>query len=218
MVCNWKDKGDRLLQNGSSILAASTYQTALSKLEPLNQDRHPGFTIRSTIFEGYRAWDAVNALKFKLQASIAAAYLMSRKHEEVSRLIDAGLKCSHAHRGCTHDQSHDYCNHMYSNYGRPCWAEDPEHDWAEDQKLDYAKMHYCKAIALEHTGDTVGAIDHMEKALSFDPGDETASAQLMRLKEKRKENGARSERLKKLNSGQIQLRNKQIRRREKARA
>ena len=206
VLCNQMNKGDRLLRNGSSNLAASTYLTALSKLKSLNQDNDLYFTLRSTKFEGYYAVNAFKALRFKLQAGTAAAYLMSRNYKEVCQMTDAALTCNNAHRGCTHKPISICCSHMYYS---------AKQDWVEDQKLDYVKIHYCKALALKHMGDTVLAIEHMEKALAFDPGDGTVYAQLMLLKGKLEEDAARKARLEKLNARQNQLRRKQKDRREK---
>lgn len=209
MVCNWKRKGDRLIRNGSSNLAASTCQAALSKLDLL-KDRPIYFSMRSTAFEGFRSKDAINALSFKLQASLAAALLMSRKYEEVDQRIDFALKCDQADTNCAHKKSCPHCSLAYSDYNR---------DWIEDQKLDYLRIHYCKAIALKNLGDTTQAVVHMEKAQGFDPGDGHVFAQLVLLKQKLEEDKARAreQRLGKLNTQQSRLRRKQIDRKEKAR-
>ena len=180
MVCNWKKKGDRLIRNGSSNLAASTYQAALSKLDLVN-DCPLSFSLRSTEFEGFRSKDTINALSFKLQASLAAALLMSRKYEEVDRRADSALKCSGTRTDCTH-KFFPHCSLAY---------DDDNRNWIEDQKLDYLKIHYCKAIALKNMGDTTQALVNMEKAQGFDPGDGTVFAQLVVLKQKVEEDKAR---------------------------
>ena len=54
----------------------------------------------------------------------------------------------------------------------------------EDQRLDYAKAYYCNSIALMRIGETVRAVERMEKALEYDPEDSAISAQLMILRRK----------------------------------
>lgn len=176
VACNWKNKGDRLLGKGRSDLAASTYETTLSKIDQIPQIRDLNFTTKSGIFEGYPALNAIKTLKFKVQAGVAAAFLMSRKYKDVMGSTNAALTCSHAYCQCT-DRYSDNCSNRY-------WGE--EYDWMEDQKLEYLKIHYCKAMALKHMGDTVRAIEHMETALGFDPGDSTVVEQLDLLKQNRK--------------------------------
>ena len=208
VVCNWKTKGDRLIRKGSSNLAASTYQAALSKLDLL-RGRPLYFSMRSTAFEGFDSKDTINALSFKLQASVAAALLMSRKYEEVDRRTDSALICDQTKSYYTHEP-HGYCSLGYRDYDR---------NWIEDQRLDYLKLHYCKAIALKNMGDITQAVAHMEKAYGFDPGDGTVFAQLVLLKQKLEEDKARArgQRLAKLNPRQQRLRRKQTNRKEKAR-
>lgn len=184
VACNWKNKGDRLLRSGRSDWAVSKYLVALGKINLIGQYRALDFQIKSEIIEAYCARDAVNALRFKVQACVAAAFLMSRKYKDVGESTDAALECSHASAGCTH-QKYDACSQSY------CCLD---HDWWEDQKLDYARIHYCKALALKHLGDTVLAIEHMEKALDFDPGDNTVFAQLVLLKRRLEEDVAREHR------------------------
>ena len=48
--------------------------------------------------------------------------------------------------------------------------------------MDYANIHYNFSLGLKHIGETVRAVEQMEKALEFDPGDGTAFAKLMDLK------------------------------------
>lgn len=154
-------------------MAATTYQTALHKLDFLSKHCDSFIILGSTTFEGYYAEDAMNSLRFKLRASIAAAYLMSRKFKEVSQLTDSALE----HYDWNH-RPYDSCTYTWRDY--KC-------DWNRDHALDYLKVHYCKAMALKHEGDTTGAIEHMEKALVFDPGDGQVYTQLSLLKQKREE-------------------------------
>ncbi len=199
VVCNWKKKGDALIRSGRSILAASTYQTALHKLSLLTQTSDVYFTITGDFYGGYSAIDAINSLKLKLSAGRAAACLMSRKYEEVVQLTDSVFNSSLTPDDLCHCRRRRiFC--------------DKERHWMDEHKLDYMKIYYCKAQSLKHSGDTKGAIQHMEKALHFDPGDGTVFTQLGLLKLQRRE-----QRAKKLNSLQNQLRKKQARRREKAR-
>lgn len=210
VACNWKIKADRLLRNGRSNLATSTYKGTLSKIDRIGQNRELDFTILSGQFEDYCGTDALRALRFKVQASFCAAYLMSRKYQDVSKAADAALECTRAYRDCTHEL-YDYCSLPYRASSQ---------DWAEDQKLDYVKIHYCKALALNHMGATGRAVEHMEKALGFDPGDGTVFAQLTLLKQelKWKKDAVRHKRAGKLNVRQDQLRRKQAIRKAKARA
>ena len=74
------------------------------------------------------------------------------------------------------------------------------------------------ALALEHVGDMVRAVECMEKALSFDPGDRAVLALLVRLRRRREVEGAKNvKKAMKLNRGQSLLREKQRRRKEKGR-
>lgn len=189
------------MRNGISDVAITTYQTALRKLDLLSAHCPTCFILDSTTFQGCRS------LRFKLLASIAAAYSMSRKYKEVGQLTDSALKCNQAHYVGNH-RPYGCCSHT---------CRDDKYDWEKNQALDYLKIHYCKAIALKHTGDTVRAIEHMEKALVFDPGDAQVFTQLLSLKQKRKEEEdmLRRNRLEKLNALQDQLRRKQALRRMK---
>ena len=169
VVCNRKTTGDQLLKSGRSHLAASKFHAALSKLDLLTQTDPDHFTLRTTTYQGHYSLDAINVLTFKLQANIAAACLMSRRYEEVDLWTSTALDCSH-------DQGS--CPHRYID----AFLGEVERDWKEEQGLDYLKIHYCKAMARKHVGDSVGALEHMEKALSFDPGDSTVYTQLSLLK------------------------------------
>lgn len=184
------------------------------KTESLRQDRFHHFTIKSGKFENYVAGDAIHALSFKLQACIANTYLIFGDHEEVNKRTAAALACTHASRVCPCPLE-GHCSHLYRGYG---------HDWEEDQKLDYVKLHYCKALALKHVGDTLRATEHMAKALGFDLENSTVSKQLTLLKQELEEDEARhrkavrDDRLRKIKAPQVQLRKKQAKRKEKARA
>ena len=72
--------------------------------------------------------------------------------------------------------------HSRLDYGRYSYYGYDTHEWDEDQRFDYAKAYYCNAVALMHMGDTLRAIERMEKVLEFDPGDGTAAAQLLKLR------------------------------------
>ena len=202
VVCSWKQKGDRLIRNGRSILAASAYQAALNKLDFVHRNCYIYFTIRAEAFKGYTASDAMNALTFKLQAGLAAAFLMSRRYTEVTQLTKSALQCSNSYCDCR-NRPYD-CRSRSRTY---------EQDWAEDQKLDCLKIHYCRALSLHHTGDAAHAVEQMEQAHSVDAGDGTVFAQLTILKQQLA--AARKQRLEKLNSLQNQLRKKQATRRKK---
>ena len=206
VVWHWKQKGDRLIRSGRSILAASAYQAALNKLDFVHRKCYIYFIIRAEALKGYSAVHAMYALTIKLQAGLAAAGLMSRKYTEVAQLTKSVLKCSNS-----------YCNCQNRPYDRPDGPNDQ--DWAEDPKLDGLKLHYCRALSLHHTGDTPHAIEQMEQALSLDPGDGTVFAQLTILKQRlaQAEGAARKQKLEKLNSLQNQLRKKQATRRKKRR-
>lgn len=207
VVCyRWK-KGDRLLRSGRSILAASTYQTALSKIDLIRRKSYINFDVRANAFQGFDAVDTLNALALNLQAGLAAAHLMSQKFKEVVLSTKSALRCNQAAQDCPHRSW--YCNHSY---------RDRKRDWAKDQRLDYQRIHYCRAIALKYLGDTEYAVEHMEKALTFDPGDGTAFAQLTQLRQELEEKkaAARKRRSEKIHSPQNQLRIKQAKRRSKA--
>lgn len=169
VVCNWRRNGDRLLRNGRSELATSSYKTALLKLESL----HPGYfdTLTSDTFKGYWAEDAIKILKFKLQASVAASYLRSHRYKDIVKLADDVWKCCLYPSRCSHEYSDCDCV--------KCWAKT-----SEQSKDDEVKAHYCYSLALMQTGDTSGAIEQMEKALEFDPGNGTVLSQLMNLRRK----------------------------------
>lgn len=128
--------------------------------------------IPSDTFGGYYILDRINALRFKVQASMAASYLKSRRFADVIKCTDDILRCNYDPLSCRHNGS-DYYTHKYWGWG---------HDWATDQRLDYAKAYYCNSIALMRVGETVRAVERMEKALEFDPEDSGISAQLMILK------------------------------------
>ena len=130
--------------------------------------------IPSGTFEGYTFRDGIKALNFKVQASIAASHLKSRRFNDVLQCTDDLLSCDYdpsIHRDdeCDSDMHvHDYCRH----------------DWYADQRLDYAKAYYCNAIALMRVGEIVRAVERMEKAFEFDPEDSGISAQLTLLRRK----------------------------------
>ncbi len=170
------------------------------------------FTSRSGKFEGYWARDAINALTFKIQASVAASYLMSRKYKSIIQSTDAALYCNKTDNHRRHRWT-DNCKHQYQG--------GTDRDWAEDQTYDYAQVYYCRALALKHMGKTYLAVEIMEKAIGFDPGDGTSFAQLLLLKRKleqekiRRNEKIRSKRARKLNIEQRQLQKKQESRRLK---
>ena len=208
MIYNWKRKGERLFRSGRSYLAASVYQAALKKLKSLKRNHNLYFTITAGAFQGHLALDSVDILAFRIEACLAAASFKSRAYEEVAALTFAALMCDKSHNVFgPHD---GYCNHSYHR---------SEGDWADDQKFDYLRIHYCRAMALYHLGDTVSATAHMEEALRIDPGDNCVFEKLTMLRQKLAEEtaAARKLRLKKLNSSQIQLQKKQARRRTKGR-
>ena len=202
-MCNWKNKGDRLLQSDRSILAASVYQTALNKIDLIYRDCYIYFNVRATTFQGYEAVDAMKALTLKLQAGLAAADLMSGMYQEVIQLTESALRCNGPDGECPYAYRHLYNCTLGYNGNR---------DWNEEQKLDYQRLHYSWAQALHHLGDIVPAIEHMEKAMGYYPRNRTVFAQLARLKQK---SAAEKRRAKRLNASQDQLRKKQERRRAK---
>lgn len=146
----------------------------------------------------------MKALTFKLQAGLAAAGLMSGKYQEVIQLTESALTCNSPDGDCDHGHRYN-CNLGY-NDDRP--------DRVGDQKLDYQRLHYSRALAHDRLGDPVRAIEHMEKALEYYPRDRTVFAQLALLKQK---SAAQKPRAEKLNVSQDQLRKKQENRRSKAR-
>ncbi len=213
VACNWKKKGDRLLRGGRSDLAALKYMITISKIDGLkNKNRDLDFELRSETFKGYRICNAIKALSFKVQASVAVAFLMSRMYRDVWRSTDAALTCDNAQSNCKHGQ-YDHCDHTY-------WSE--SHEWMKDQRLDYLRLYQCRALALKRMGDTVHAVENMEKALGFDPGDSTVLMQLVSLKQKLEREKARhvdkfrNTKTRNLNVEQDRLRKKQTSRRLKA--
>ena len=133
-----------------------------------------GWEISSGAFEGYDISDGIQSVNFKIQACLAAAYLKSRRFEDVLKLTDDLLRCDYDPSGCRIDGC-DYHTHVHNNYTR---------DWVEDQRLDYAKAYYCNSIALMRVGETVRAVERMEKAFEFDPEDSAVSVQLTILRRK----------------------------------
>lgn len=130
---------------------------------------------------------------------------MSRKYHDTIQLTEDALRPNDTHMYHAYDDDNSY----YQSY----WWDG--HKWAEDQSFGAARIHYCKALALKYTGDTAGAVEHMEKAVEFDPGDNQAFDQLKLLKLELEQQ--RAKRMEKLNAPQIQLREKQARRKTKAR-
>ena len=171
------------------------------------------FKSRSGKFEGYVAGNAINALTFNIQAGVAASYLMSRRYKSIIQSTDATLHCNNTNGHRWYRRS-DNCKHRYTT-----WSD---RDWEEDQKYDYARIYYCRALALRHMGKTSLAVENMEKAIGFDAGDGTIFAQLVLLKRKleqekiRRNEKIRSKRARKLNVEQRELRKKQESRRVKA--
>lgn len=255
VLCNRKDRGDRLLQSGRSNLATSTYLNALQKISHLRwywlervevktrrssclKTRNSlSFPITSGPFKDLSARYASKALKFKVQASMAAAYSRSGRHRDVIDVAEAALDCDLNKYYCD-DRSNYTCDHSTD-----CFFGSEGQDWAKDQKSDYAKIYHHKALALEKLGDMLGAIEHMEKALNCDAESDMAVAELSRLKRKLeemvadgtrmaersntrqvqlqskrelKDRALRQQKARKLNSVQDLLRKKQIRRRENA--
>ena len=139
-------------------------------MELLTQNLH--WKIRSGPFEGYIVKDGIKALNFKVQASIAASHLKTGRYNDVIKWTDDLLRCDYDPSNCRLDERGDH-THVHMGY---------IHDWAKDQRLDYAKAYYCNAIALMRIGETVRAVERIEKALEFDPEDSAISAQLMILK------------------------------------
>ena len=131
-------------------------------MEMLTQSPSWKNTSRTTIENG------IKALRFKIQASIAASHLKSRRFTDVINCTDDLLRCDYDPSSCRHGRWDDN-NHAYEGLLQ---------DWAEDQRLDYAKAYYCNSIALMRVGEIVTAVERMEKALEFDPEDSGISAQL----------------------------------------
>ena len=139
---------------------------ALGRTYWLEDHRELYFGIDSGPFAGYRGTSGVPALTFRLQASLAASYLMAGRYDDVILLTDAAL-----------DTSEDYREVTYYHHDREL-----KRKWREDQRVDYQKVHQCRALAHKHMGESLQAVQSMEKALSFDPGDGDVFAQLMQLK------------------------------------
>ena len=257
ILCNQKDRGDRLLQSGRSDLAASTYSSALQKLSSfreywlgevkprlrrlsrstLKARNDLDFLITSGPFKGLRARYATIVLKFKVQASMAAASSRSGRYMEVISLAEVALDWENVGRDCA------YCSNNNGRHSKDCRYESEDRDWAENQRSDYAKIYYHRALALEKLGDTSKAIEDMEQALKHDPENEMALAGLSRLQRKLEEKVAhdshiaetkyirrvqrenkrelkaralQQEKARKINILQDRLRKKQIRRRGSA--
>ena len=251
ILCNQKDRGDRLLQSGRSDLAALTYRKAFQKISSLRQywleevevktrgssyltSRNSlSFPITLGPFKDLRASYATKALRFKVQASMAAAYSRSGRHRDVINVAEAALDCERRDPRCAYNRCHSV----------DCSIGSEGRDWAEDQKSDYANLYYHKALALEKLGNTSEAIEDMEKALKYDPESDVALGELSRLQRRLEEKVAHDSRItqkiyirraemqskrdlktrelrqlkaRKLNVLQDRLRKKQIRRRENA--
>ena len=200
LVCNLKEKADGLLQRDTSKLAISTYKSALSKIRRLDPDCN--WIMKSGSFQGYSVYDGINCLRFTLEASVAAGYLMSEKYEETIKWIDDTSIC------WDHTWEHpgvDNCRRRYWNDG---------HDWWEEHRWDHGRMHYCMGTALKHRGDFSNAIKEFEKMLEFvEPEDDTADAELELLRAELRK--IQEERLRKLNAPQTRLKKKQALRRAK---
>ena len=106
---------------------------------------------------------------------------MSRIYKEVNELAAWALECNcERHSGP--------CHHHYSSSCLPSSTLDSDKkNFAEDQKSDYHLFHYCNGIALKEMGDTQGAIEHLEKALSLNPGDDMTQDELVELRQKQKQ-------------------------------
>ena len=221
ILCNRKDRGDRLLQSGRSDLAALTYLSALQKLCGLREywleevevktgkwscltaRNRLSFRITSGPFKDLKARYATKALKFKVQASMAAAFSRSGKYTHVIDVAEAALDCDKRIRGFAHLSTYN-CHHS-----EDCFFGSEGRDWAEDQKSDYAKLYYHRALALEKLGNTSGAIEDMEEALKHDPESDVALAELPRLQRKLEENVAHDSRMaQKLNIRRAEMENK----------
>ena len=206
VVFNWKRRGEGLFRSGRTYLAASVYQKALKKLELLRDKHESDFWFASKIYQGHWMNDVIRRHAFKLETCLAAANLKSRNYTEVVARTYSPLNCEDESHSLTY-RDHDYCSHSYGNNLE---------DWEYDLRNDYIRIHYCRAMALYHLGDTVAATEHMEAALGLDPGDNHVFEKLTMLKQKLAEEAVpRKLRLTKLNKPQTQLRKKQERRRMK---
>lgn len=203
-IYDTKKKGDRLLRNGCSLQAAAVYKTALDKIKRPKWLYDSKVMIKYASFGDHSAVDAMNVLTFQIQAGLAAAALRSHDYKEVIQLTASALKCDSESSDCTHKRW-DNCSHTYKR---------GQKNWEKDQKLDLIRVHFSRALSLHRLGDTVSAIEHMEKALSLDPRDGTVFAQLKLLKKQRLvQVEVRKRRLDKLNGLQMKLLIKQARRR-----
>ena len=255
VACNQKARGDRLLQSGRSNLAVFTYEKALHKVGTLRKywleevkvktrkssrlasRNNLSFPITSGPFKDLSAGHATKVLRFKVQASMAAAFSHCGRYTDVIDVAEAALYCDNRDRNC-------FINSIYDCYhSQDCYFGSEERDWAERLKSDYAKIFYHKALALEKMGDTSKAIEDMEQALKYDPENEMALAELSRWQREMEEKVAhdsrmqenkyirrvemgdkrelkarelRQEKMKTINIMQDRLREKQIRRREKS--
>ena len=209
VVCNWMRKGERLFQSGRSYLAASVYQKALKKLEDLNNNHYSDFEDSWIIFQGHWIVDMMKKFAFKIEACLADANLKSRDYSGVitwtypNLTIDDGI--SSLTSSLTY-RCHASCNHSYAG-GFP-------ESLAEEQKHNYIRIHYCRAMALYHLYDTKAAIEHMEEAHTLDPGDGHVFEYLTMLKQKLADEVFYRRQW--LNKLQIKLQKKQSRRRSKA--
>ena len=126
--------------------------------------------IGSGKYQGHPIRNGIKILRFRLQASLAASYLMSQRYKDVIKLAESFLKWR-----------------LFPS-SRRRWLKAHGHNPWRDRTNDYSsydvKAHYCYSLALMHMGNTSGAIEHMEEALELDPGDGTVSAQLMLLRSK----------------------------------
>ena len=195
------------------------------------------FLITSGSFKDLTANYATKALRFKVQASMAAAFSRSGRHRDVINVTEAALDCDKRDRGCANRSCYN-CHHS-----QDCYFGSEGRDWAEDQKSDYANIYYHRALALEKMGDLSKAIEDMEKALKYDRESDMALAELSGLQRKLEDKVAhdshmeekikirrvqmenkrelkvralRQEKGRKINIMQDRLREKQIRRREKS--
>ena len=129
--------------------------------------------ITSGTFAGYTLDFGIDALRFKVQAGMAASYLSSRKYRDVINITNDLLRCD----GDSFKYRHDYCaEHMHV-------LEHYTPDWVNIRR-DYAKAYYCNSIGLMRIGEIAQAVERMEKALKLDPEDSSVSAQLMILRRK----------------------------------
>ena len=178
------------------------YQSTLKKLET----QKPKYNLRRMAVTkaqyDYNASQTMDAFIFRLQAGLAAAELMSRNYNEVIKFTESALNCDTA--------SHLRIEELYGDYDHS--SDESTMNWVGGQRLALVRLHYCRALALHHLGDTVLAVEHMKKALNLDPGDKDVFEQLGMLRRKLM---ARRRRLERLNSEQNQLRAKQARRKTK---